>query len=199
MIDSRGCDFQRCEQPYLNGQSPVTCLLSFTCVWMLWSQGCYGVWHLLGCSKKTIAMQKKKNVPNNTLIITRRHSVVWLTTVGTSFPTPSLQSASAIVCRKQVLWGWLMTGRGPQRWRFHMQCKMTICDIFREVQRACNLVFCLTWPFWGQLKQNTGLEALFWQNSSWNTTGTASAPRGLCSPSILPPPPPPPWVAPFSS
>lgn len=52
MIGSGGCDFQRCERPYLKGQSPVACLLSFTCVWRLWSQGCYGVWHLLGCSKK---------------------------------------------------------------------------------------------------------------------------------------------------
>lgn len=56
-----------------------------------------------GAPKSHSHAKKKKNVPNNTLIITRRHSVVWLATVGTSFPTPSLQSASAIVCRKQIL------------------------------------------------------------------------------------------------
>lgn len=84
---------------------------------------------------------------------------------------PNTQFASAIVCRKQV--PCLTTGREPQRWRFPETCKMRICDMPGERQRASNPVLCPSWPIWGTPSM------LSWQKGSWTSIGTAPSP--LCA------------------
>lgn len=88
MIDSGVCNFQRCGLPYFRGGA------QWQVCFHLFVHECFGpraqLWTLTSpprCSRKPYP---GKNVPNNSLIITRRCSIVWLATVSSSFWKPTL-------------------------------------------------------------------------------------------------------------
>lgn len=144
---SRVCDIQRCRQPYLRG------MIQWCVCFHLHVYECFGPrtvmdfdisWGAPKIDRHTHTHSAKWHLNHNQ---EARHCVA----SHCEHLVPNTQSAYAIVCRKQVLWGCLTTGREPQRWSFPAPCKMMICDMFEELQRASNPVLCPSGPIWGHI------------------------------------------------
>ena len=86
---SRVCDIQRCRQPYLRG------MIQWCVCFHLHVYECFGPRTVMDFdiswgAPKIDRHTHTHTVPNDTLIITRRHGIVWLATVSTWSPTLSL-------------------------------------------------------------------------------------------------------------